>query len=331
MAVTIKDIAKAAGVSYSTVSRALNNVGLVKDDKKIQIQRLAAEMGYLPNQSAINLKKARSETIGIFFSVINKDTSPFVLHQVLSGAYSVVETKYSIIVKGIDMQEPNSLNPSKLDGLIIVSQREEDDEIIQEAMNKKIPVVVINRPVFSGVSNILTDESQGIEVAMKYLLSNGHRKVGIIEADNHLPSSRARHRGWVSAVREYGLDPNDFPVEEGNYRFMSGYLAAKNILNHDLTAILCFNDEMALGARKAILERGLSVPEDISLIGFDNIDETSVTEKQLTTVERSMENLSRKGIEVLLQQIDSGKMNTERIYLDTKLVVRGSVKNLLQP
>ena len=122
MAVTIKDIAKRAGVSYSTVSRALNDVSAGRSENKQKILEIAREMGYIPNQAAIHLKLSRSYTIGLYFSTISKMTSPFVLHDVLTGVYSVVGSKYNVVVKGIDMHEKGTLNPSFYDGIILLSQ-----------------------------------------------------------------------------------------------------------------------------------------------------------------------------------------------------------------
>lgn len=114
MAVTIKDIAKRAGVSYSTVSRALNDVSAGRSENKQKILEIAREMGYIPNQAAIHLKLSRSYTIGLYFSTISKMTSPFVLHDVLTGVYSVVGSKYNVVVKGIDMHEKGTLTPASM-------------------------------------------------------------------------------------------------------------------------------------------------------------------------------------------------------------------------
>ena len=141
MAVTIKDVAKKAGVSYSTVSRALNDPNADKSDKKKRILKIAEEMGYVPNQAAIQLKMSRSYVIGLYFSTISKMSSPFVLHDVLTGVYSVVGSKYNVIVKGIDMHEPGTLNPSFLDGIIVLTQKDDDLEFMDEVLNKGIPMV----------------------------------------------------------------------------------------------------------------------------------------------------------------------------------------------
>ena len=219
MAVTIKDIAKRAGVSYSTVSRALNGIGAENTESRKNILRLAQEMGYVPNQAAINLKKSRSYVIGLYFSTISKMTSPFVLHD---------------------------------------------------------------------APNVTTDEALAMERAMDYLLENGHRNIGIIEGNPGLDSSRLRRRGWRTSMTSHGLDPDALPVISGNYRYASGYTAAKQLLTFRPTALLCFNDEMAFGARTAIVEAGLKVPDDVSLVGFDNWDMSGYSDMHLTTVERNM-------------------------------------------
>lgn len=328
MAVTIKDVAKRAGVSYSTVSRALNDVSKNKSEKKKRIWEIAEEMGYVPNQAAINLKLSRSYTIGLYFSTISKMSSPFVLHDVLTGVYGVVGSKYNVVVKGIDMHESGTLNPSFYDGIIVLSQRNEDADFMDEVLVKKIPMVVICRTVFVDAPNVTTDEAKAMEKAMDFLLENGHRQIGVIEGAPNLDSTRLRHRGWRTSMEKHGINPDLVPVVSGTYRYASGYQAAKMLLLHKPTAILCFNDEMAFGARTAIYEAGLTVPEDISLIGFDNWDMSGYSSMKLTTVERNMGEIAREGTRVLLQRLDDGIIDNSRIYLDNRLIVRETVKDL---
>jgi len=328
MAVTIKDIAKRAGVSYSTVSRALNGIGREDTKRKKQILKLAEEMGYAPNQAAINLKLSRSYMIGLYFSTISKMTSPFVLHDVLTGVYSIVGNEYNVAVKGIDMHEPGTINPSNFDGIIVLTQRDEDSVFISEVMEKEIPMVAICRTVEEKVANVTTDEARAMERAMDYLIESGHRKIGVIEGQPNLDSTRQRHRGWQNSAIKYGLNPDEIPFINGNYRYTSGYQAAKELLKAHPSALLCFNDEMAFGAREAIFEEGLSVPEDVSLIGFDNWDMSGYGTMKLTTIERSMSEIAKEGTRMLLRQLETGKEDNRRVYLDNRLIIRDTVKNL---
>lgn len=330
MAVTIKDIAKQAGVSYSTVSRALNDVGAGKSESRQRILNIAREMGYVPNQAAINLKFSRSYTIGLYFSTISKMTSPFVLHDVLTGVYSIVGSRYNVVVKGIDMYESGTLNPTLFDGIIVLSQRSEDSAFIEEVIEKKIPMVAICRIVYYDIPNVVTDEARAMETAMDYLLDHGHRKIAVIEGLPGVDSTRLRHRGWRSSMIRHGLDPDEVHVEGDDYRYASGYKAAKKILQagERPTAILCFNDELAFAARAAIYEEGLTVPDDISLIGFDNWDMSGYGTMQLTTIERSMGDLAKEGTRVLLRRMEDGIIDNRRIFLDNKLIIRKSVKDI---
>lgn len=329
MAVTIKDIATSAGVSYSMVSRALNGTGAVEQKKKEQILEIAQRMGYIPNQAAVTLKKSKSGMIGLCFSTISKSTSPFVLHDVLTGVYQELGSKYQVVVKGIDMHQPGTLNPSYFDGLLIMSQGDWDQEFLEEAWEKNIPMVAISRKVPVNIPAVVTDEMGGMEQAMNYLLKNGHYRIGVIEGSSYLEASLLRHEGWQKAVREHGLDANQLPVDYGNYRFNSGRLAAGRLLDahKDLTALLCFNDEMAFGARSAAAERGLKVPEDISLTGFDNWDLSSYSDMRLTTVERSAAKIAMEGSRMLLTCMEEGVRPAD-VWLENRLIVRDSVKKI---
>ncbi len=331
MAVTIKDIAKRAGVSYSTVSRALNGIG--GDDsseRRQQIIELAEEMGYVRNQAAINLKLSRSFVIGLYFSTISKMSSPMVLHDVLTGVYDVVGMRYNVVVKGIDMHEKGTLNPSYFDGIIVLSQRTSDMEFMEEVRSKNIPMVVICRDVDMDVPNVTTNEEGAMEEAMDYLLANGHREICVIEGDPELDSARLRRRGWQNSCRKHGIDPSEIPIVSGNYRYASGLKGAAKLLIHKPTAILCFNDEMAFGAREAIMQAGLKVPDDVSLIGFDNWDMSVYGSMRLTTVERSMLEIAREGARLMLRRLEDGDMENTKVYLKNRLIIRDSVRNLNQ-
>lgn len=332
MAVTIKDIAKRAGVSHVTVSRALNNSGYVKAEKRAEIMQLAEEMGYIPSRLALNFKSSRSYTIGLYFSTVSEMTSPFILYKMISNLYKFIDNKYFIVVKGIDTHEPGKLSPTQFDGLLVLSQREKDDFFIEEARKKEIPIVVIAREVGLPVSNVLVDEEDAIQRAMTYLIQNGHRQIGVLEGDPTFVSNKSRHDGWINAARKEGLDPSKIPYEYGYYDFEKGMEATERLLLYNPTAILCFNDEMAFGADRAITKHHLQVPDDVSLIGFDNWDISMYSKIQLTTMERDMGQLACEGLNILMDEIEC-RMRGEEIKpvtkkLNTRLIVRDSVKNI---
>lgn len=129
-------------------------------------------------------------------------------------------------------------------------------------------------------------------------------------------------------MTKHGLDPDSLPVEHGTYRYASGYQAAKRLLEQDLTAILSFNDEMAFGAREAVTEVGLKVPDDVSLVGFDNWDLSGYANMKLTTVERNMGEIAREGTRILLRRLEDGIIDNRRVYLENRLIIRETVKNL---
>ena len=124
------------------------------------------------------------------------------------------------------------------------------------------------------------------------------------------------------------MDPDEIPIVGGTYRYASGYQGAKLLLQHNPTAILCFNDEMAFGAREAIAEAGLKVPEDVSLVGFDNWDLSGYNSMKLTTVERNMGEIAKEGTRVLLRRLEDGVVDNSRIYLENKLIIRNTVKDI---
>lgn len=214
-------------------------------------------------------------------------------------------------------------------GIIVLSQRTEDRAFMEEVLEKKIPMVVICRKVDIDALNVTTDETKAMETAMDYLIENGHRNICVIEGAPNLDSTRLRHIGWQNAARKHGLDPDIIPTVSGTYRYASGYQGAKLLLEYHPTALLCFNDEMAFGAREAIVEEGLKVPDDVSLIGFDNWDMSGYSSMKLTTVERSMSEIAKEGTRVLLRRIEDGVEDNRRIVLENRLIVRNTVRRLV--
>ena len=192
MSVTIKDIAKLAGVSHTTVSRALNNSPLIQEETKERIRNIAEQMDYTPNYSAKSLVLDRSYNLGLFFTTLSKGTSAGFFYEAIRGVNSVIQDRYQLIVKGIDDYTSfHSITRKSFDGIVVVSQSDDDQAIIDHIGSKGIPQVVLNRPVETlGVLNVLSDEEQGAFLAASYLIEQGHKRIALIEGAKDLNPRR---------------------------------------------------------------------------------------------------------------------------------------------
>ena len=325
MAATIKDIAQKAGVSNAMVSRALSGQGPVAPAKKERILRIAREMGYVPPRMAIAVSPSGIRTIGLCVSSISRSSSPYVLHQILVGVYDVLPPCCRLLIQNLDRLKPEAVCSSPCDGYLILSQQERDLDFFQLAIKKRIPMVAISHRLPLDVPCVTTDEAGGIAKAMELLLDYGHRRIGIIEGPQGEETTLIRHAGWWTAAKTRGLSPRQLPVESGNYRYRSGKSAALRLLqkHRELTALLCFNDEMALGALDAARELGLAVPDQLSLTGYDNWDFAGHSDAYLTTVERNTVQLGAEGTHLLMEYMETG-IRPRDLCLENRLVVRRS-------
>lgn len=332
MSVTIKDIAKLANVSHTTVSRALNDSPLITTETKEKIKKIAKELNYSPNYSAKSLVLDKSYHIGLFFSTINHGTSSNFFYEVVRGVNNVIKDRYNLVVKAIDdYQDFNRINKKNFDGILIMSQSTKDNPFIYHALDKKIPLVVLNREVQEeGLFNILSDDKKGAYKATEYLIKTGHKRIGIIEGREGFKSSQERKEGFLQALIDYGIPFKKEYMIEGSYDLESGYTCMKQLLeNQELpTAIFASNDDMAVGAMKAIQEKNFKIPDDISIIGFDDNIFSSFLTPALTTVKRPIEKISDEGAKGLIRLMNGEKLLNNPVYMNTELIIRGSVKSL---
>lgn len=332
MSVTIKDIAKIANLSHTTVSRALNDSPLIKEETKKKIREIAKQLNYVPNYSAKSLVLNKSYNIGLFFSSISRGTSPSFFYDIVRSVNSVVAENYNLTIKGVDDFEDYTLiNNKRFDGIILMSQSEKDKPLIYHILERKIPLVVLNRDIEdSSVINILSDDRDGAYKIVSYLIENGHEDIAIIEGKEGFKSAKERKEGYLKALMDNKIYVENQYMIQGNYDMKSGYEAMEKLLSLDKipSAVFCSNDDMAIGAIKAAFKKGLSVPKDISIAGFDNIGFSEYTLPALTTVQRPMSKISEIGGKKIIDLIDSEEYNGEKLYIKTELVIRESVANL---
>ncbi|MEH7118498.1 LacI family DNA-binding transcriptional regulator [Neobacillus vireti] len=327
--VTIKDIAKLANVSHTTVSRALNDSPLIKPGTKKKIQEIAAQLNYTPNFNAKSLVTQKSYTIGLFFTSISNGTSSSFFADTVTGVNSVINENYNLFVRGIDdYHDFSSIRRHRFDGIILMSQSESDNAFIYHVLNQKIPIVVINREVNDqSIINILSNDREGSFDAVKYLIQKGHKDIAIIEGIKGFKSTLERREGYIQALIDAEIPIRNEYIVDGNYDMESGYKAMEKLLSlkNPPSAVFCSNDDMAVGALNAAFAKGLTVPSDISVIGFDDIQSAQYTNPSLTTVKKPIEKISRLGAEKILEVLEEEKNQAEKIFVETELMVRMSV------
>ncbi|MEW9670585.1 LacI family DNA-binding transcriptional regulator [Ammoniphilus sp. 3BR4] len=331
MSVTIKDLARILNVSHTTVSRALNNSPLISEKTKKKIQDMAKELNYVPNYNAKSLVQNRSYNIGLFFSTISQATSPHFFYETVRGINSIISEKYNLVVEGIDnYNDFTTIDTKRFDGIILMSQSENDNPFIYHVLEKGIPLVVLNREIADpSIVNILSADKKGAYEGVIHLIRNGHQNIALIEGKKGFHATVERKEGFFAALIEKAIPIRKEYIVQGDYTIESGYYAMKKLLEVKPapTAIFCSNDEMAVGAMKAIFEVGLKIPDDISIVGFDDSPFSPFTTPSLTSVRRSISEVSKEGAKKLLSIIQGTDMHKGKIYIKPELIIRDSVKN----
>jgi LacI family transcriptional regulator len=334
MSITIKDIARLANVSHTTVSRALNDSPLISEATKKKVRKVAEKYNYRPNVFARSLVLAKSYNIGLFFTTIRKGTSANFFLDTVRGVNGIIRDNYSLTVEGIDdFQDFGKISSRYFDGIILMSQSAKDDRLIEHVVHTGIPFVLLNRETgIPDITTVLADDTTGSYKATEWLIRHGHKKIGLIEGRQEFKTTHRRKKGYLQAHEEYGLVCNPTLTVTGNFDIAGGYFGMRMMLEGDEipTAVFCLNDDMAVGAMKAIFEHGLKIPADISLIGFDDSIFAAYLNPSLTSVSRPIERISARGTEILLDKINDREINSGTIYLHTRLRIRDSVRDITQ-
>ena len=333
MSVTIKDIARILNISHTTVSRALNDSPLISKETKKRVREAAKKYNYIPNFNARSLVLSKSYNIGLFFTTISKGTTASFFMDTIKGVNSVIEDKYSLSVEGIDnFRDSSKINKRHFDGIVLMSQSTKDDQFIRHVIKQGIPFVLLNRETeIPGIVTVLSDDKVGAYKATEYLIKNGHREIGLIAGKADFRTTKRREDGFLMALADYKIKFNDNWIVNGNYELEGGYNAMKKLLvQSDLpTAVFSSNDDMAVGAMKAISELNLKIPDDISIIGFDDSVYAAYLSPALTTIKRPISDISAVGADLLLEKINDSKTEQPLLhYIKTELKIRDSVKNI---
>ena len=341
--VTIRDVAKAAGVSTQTVSRVINQHPDVAADTRKHIQQIIVDLGYAPSTIAQSLSRGRSHTLG----VIGYGLEYFGSTGVLRGIeHKANELGYSLLLSLIDQVEPprvdqvvGDLLSRQVDGVIwIVPGRQDHVQWLSEKLgNFTAPFIFLNKSPVNQDLIVALDNREGGRLAVRHLLSQGYRQIGIITGPDQWWEAMEREAGWREALSESGLTPDAGLKVTGDWNAASGEVGLTTLLtqNPSLEAVFACNDQMALGALQAARRHGLRVPENLGIVGFDDLPESAYFYPPLTTVRQNTLALGALLVEVLCARIEVLRRGETFVpgvsWIQPRLIVRQSSVRVTTP
>jgi DNA-binding LacI/PurR family transcriptional regulator len=324
----IKDIAREAGVSTATVSHVINKTKYVSDPTREKVEQAIKKFDYHPNAHAQSLALGRSKMIGLLVSDISNPFFPEIIKSIEAAVFA---SGYNLILLNTNYETERAVEyvqrliQMKVAGIILMTA-EFDEALIEEARRKKTSIVFHDLgKVGEKMSNISIDYALGIDEAVEHLVTLGHKDIVHISGSHEIHSGRVREEAFLASMKKRlpGASPK---VYEGDFQLPGGEAAAREILAEKKrpTAVVVANDLMALGAMKEFKAAGLQVPEDISIVGFDDIAFAELSEPPLTTVCSPREEIGREAIKALMLTLDDPHAQGVETIIKTYLKVRSS-------
>ena len=325
--ITLKMVAKRAEVSVNTASRAINNKPDINEETKKRVLRIAKELGYIRNAAAVALRTKKTRTIGV---VIADNSNPFYA-EVLNGIeVAAREKNYHIILANTqrdykkEEEAINLLLAKRVDGLLIAPVQDRDDDI-RKLVEANIPFVIVGRDFENiEVDAVYNDEVKGGFLATEYLIKKGHKRIALIDGFLYKSPAKGRLEGYKKALNKYRIPLDVSLISVGDINLEDGHERTRQMLgkNLDFTAIFAYNDMMAFGAMQAIKEKGLRIPEDIGLVGYDDISFSSLMDPALTTIRLNKQELGIESVKLLLSRINGNRKIAQKIMLDVDIIAR---------
>lgn len=330
MSVTLKDIAQIAGVSTATVSKVISGKHQDIGEKTIEkIRKIARELDYRPNSLARSMKTKVTRTIGL---IIPDVRNPFFTDLARGAEDSAHERGYSLLFCNSDddlrkeMEYIDTLTQKQVDGIALAASVKRNRKL-EEGFRISVPIVTLDRDVyFPGVrGHIHSDNESGAYDAVKYLISLGHRRILFLSGDLTIRVSKERLEGYRRALTEAGIEYDENLLLGGPFSFEYGYEAMRTWeMDPEVTAIFCGNDLIALGAIKALKERRIKVPQDISVMGFDDIYLASINTPGLTTIRQPSYELGYATVRRLIDVIEGVDHSDSTMVIKLELIPRES-------
>ena len=333
---TIKDVAKMAGVSTTTVSHVINKTRFVAKETEEAVMQAIKSLKYSPSAVARSLKVNTTKSIGM---IVTTSESPYfaeIIHAVEDHCY---RQGYSLFLCNTQNDPEKIKNhvemlaKKRVDGLLVMCSEYTQHSLDVLSSFSSVPMVVMDWGPNTDTDIIEDNSFTGGYLATKHLIDCGHKEIGLIAGELDKTTARTRYEGFVKAMNEANLPIQENWIMEGFFEPEDGYECMNKILAQDSlpTAVFCCNDVMALGAISAITEKGLRVPDDISIIGYDNIHSSRFYAPPLTTIHQSKSRLGAQAVNLLFERIankDNNNHEKHRIAIHPELVIRKSVRNL---
>jgi len=335
MAITLEEIAKISNVSRSTVSRVINGDPNVKEETRQRVLAVIESVNFQPNLAARSLARGRTNVIGLVIpaGIAAIFTDPW-FPQVVKGISTECNIQgYSVMLW---LAEPEFerqmitkiLHSGLLDG-VIVSSMVIEDPIVQSLYESSMPFVLIGRHPTLDIRYIDIDNVSGGFEATKHLINLGFEKIATITGPQNLIAGHDRFLGYQQALEEHHLPINPHLIVKGDFSEKSGYEACLKLISQNPDAIFIANDTMAIGAFQAIQQAGLRVPDDIAIVGFDDIPQASTSSVPLTTIRQPTQQMGAVAVNALIESIHYPDSNLENTILPTELVIRQSCGSLV--
>lgn len=325
----MRDVAEHAGVSVSTVSHVINETRHVSTDTRQRVLGAMNTLNYQPNRLARSLRVKKTQTIGM---IVPDSSNPFFSEIARHIEDYCFEQGYSVILCNSDgdldkeLFYANVLVEKQVDGILFVAVGLSEDNILK-LNSQSIPIMLVDRHIPNlALDSVLADNRRGGWLATQHLIERGHTRIGCITGFSELTPSSERVIGYHEALEEHGISIDESLILQGDFHFKSGYDRTQEMLNMKRapTAIFCCNDLMAIGAMRAAVERGLSIPTDLAVVGFDDIPIAQFVNPPLTSVKQPLKKLGRLSSQLLIERIQQKDVNVAQHMLEVDLAVRQS-------
>ncbi|HEX4716164.1 MAG TPA: LacI family DNA-binding transcriptional regulator [Ktedonobacteraceae bacterium] len=331
--ITIVDVADEAGVSYATVSRVINNKDHVSPEKRERVLQAMAQLGYVANMQARSLAGGESRVVGLLVDYLSSSY----MDEIIRGIDEALDAEnYDLMLytthrrKTKESAYVTKLTRRLADGLLLILPRNAA-AYLDTLRQRQFPHVLVDYlSDKQNVPSVSATNFRGAYDAMAFLLSLGHQRIGFITGTMEFGCARDRLDGYHAALKDRGIPADPHLICKGNFMQPQGYQCAQKLLSlpERPTAIFASNDMMAFGVMEAARERGLRLPEDLAIVGFDDIPQASYVHPALTTIRQPLEEMGRSAAHLLLKYIAHPNAEIERIELPTRLIIRESCQAL---